>query len=159
MPATSTRRRRATSRSKKKTSRKPAARRATTSRARAAAAEPGVLSRGRDAAGRQLSGHRSDVLAVFLFVAGAIVALGLWTELAGPVGSALADATGAVLGRARVAVPVACFAFGVLLLWPRRAVANETDDDEAAPSERPTVRIAIGALLLFLADVGILHLA
>ncbi|MDQ1431556.1 MAG: segregation ATPase FtsK/SpoIIIE, family [Actinomycetota bacterium] len=120
-----------------------------------------MLSRGRDAAGRQLAGHRSDVLAVFLFVAGAIVALGLWTELAGPVGSALADATGAVLGRARVAVPVACFAFGVLLLWPRRAVDNETDDDddEAAPSERPTVRIAIGALLLFLADVGILHLA
>ena len=27
------------------------------------------------------------------------------------------------------------------------------------PAERPTVRIAIGALLLFLADVGILHLA
>ena len=30
---------------------------------------------------------------------------------------------------------------------------------EAGPAERPTVRIAIGALLLFVADVGILHLA
>ncbi len=126
------------------------------------AAGPGVLTRGREAAGRQLAGHRSDVLAVALFVAGAIFALGLWTDLAGPVGSALADGTGAVLGRARVAVPVACFAFGVLLLWPRRAVIVDLDDpdpDDAAPSERPTVRIAIGALVLFLADVGILHLA
>src|SRR5438067_1146223 len=34
----------------------------------------------------------------------------------------------------------------------------ETVDADEAP-ERPTVRIAIGALLLFLADVGILHLA
>ena len=121
-----------------------------------------MLARGRDAAGRQLAGHRADVLAVVLFVAGAIFALGLWTDLAGPVGSGLADGTGAVLGRARVVVPVACFAFGVLLLWPRKSrdVDPETGeilDDE--PSERPTVRIAIGALLLFVADVGILHLA
>ena len=79
------------------------------------------MARGRDAAGRQLAGHRADLLAVCLFVLGAIFALGLWTDLAGPVGSALADGTGAVLGRARVAVPVACFAFGVVLLWPRRA--------------------------------------
>ena len=161
MPATKTRRRRASSRRKPKSTRKPAARKAT---AKAAPAEPGVLARGREAAGRQLAGHGADVLAVCLFVLGAIFALGLWTDLAGPVGSALADGTGALLGRARVAVPVACFAFGVLLLWPRRspdAVADpdfdEPVDDE--PAERPTVRIAIGALLLVLADVGILHLA
>jgi DNA segregation ATPase FtsK/SpoIIIE, S-DNA-T family len=119
-----------------------------------------MLARGRETAGRQLAGHRADVLAVVLFVAGAIFALGLWTDLAGPVGSALADGTGAVLGRARVAVPVACFAFGVLLLWPRRASDAEPGDadPEDAPAERPTVRIAIGALLLFVADVGILHL-
>ncbi len=121
-----------------------------------------MLSRGREVAGRQLAGHQADVLAVCLFVAGAIFALGLWTELAGPVGSALADGTGAVLGRARVAVPVACFAFGVLLLWPRKAADPADPDDETVvdePAERPTVRIAIGALLLFVADVGILHLA
>jgi len=66
-----------------------------------------MLSRGREAAGRQLAGHRADVLAVGLFVVGAIVALGLWTDLAGPVGSGLADGAGAAVGRARVAVPVA----------------------------------------------------
>ena len=122
-----------------------------------------MLARGREAAGRQLAGHRADVLAVGLFVVGAIFALGLWTDLAGPVGSGLADGAGAVLGRARVAVPVACFAFGVLLLWPRRAPAADPDAETAevedGPAERPTVRIAIGALLLFVADVGILHLA
>jgi S-DNA-T family DNA segregation ATPase FtsK/SpoIIIE len=122
-----------------------------------------MLSRGREAAGRQLAGHRADVLAVCLFVAGAIVALGLWTDLAGPVGSALADSAGAAAGRARVAIPVACFAFGVLLLWPRRTPAADPEADtvevDEAPAERPTVRIAIGALLLFVADVGILHLA
>jgi S-DNA-T family DNA segregation ATPase FtsK/SpoIIIE len=162
MPATKTRRGRASARSKTSNRRKASSRNARTGR-KVVAAEPSMLSRGREAAGRQLEGHRSDVLAVCLFVAGAIVALGLWTDLAGPVGSALADAAGAAVGRARVAVPVACFAFGVLLLWPRRAAAADPDDDtveaDDAPAERPTLRIAIGALLLFVADVGILHLA
>ena len=58
---------------------------------------------------------------------------------------------------------MACFAFGVVLLWPRRSPAADPDAEtvevEAGPAERPTVRIAIGALLLFVADVGILHLA
>jgi S-DNA-T family DNA segregation ATPase FtsK/SpoIIIE len=162
MPATKTRRG-FSSRSKKKPARKPAPRKSTASRAKAAPAEPGMVARSREAAGRQLAGHRPDLFAVCLFVLGAIFALGLWTDLAGPVGSALADGTGAVLGRARVAVPVACFAFGVVLLWPRRAAAADPEagtiaDDDPAP-EPPTVRIAIGALLLFVADVGILHLA
>ena len=125
-----------------------------------------MVARSREAAGRQLEGHRADLFAVCLFVLGAIFALGLWTDLAGPVGSALADGTGAVLGRARVALPVACFAFGVVLLWPRRAAALGADDEtisdadaDESPTEAPTLRIAIGALLLFIADVGILHLA
>src|SRR6266498_2794661 len=113
MPATKTRRGRASARRRTSTRRKASARKATPARKKAVAAEPSMLSRGREAAGRQLAGHRADVLAVGLFVVGAIFALGLWTDLAGPVGSALADATGAVLGRARVAVPVACFAFGM----------------------------------------------
>src|SRR5439155_19108658 len=130
MPATKTRRGRASARSKASNRRRTSSRKATPARKKVVATEPGVLARGRDAAGRQLAGHRADVLAVCLFVAGAIFALGLWTDLAGPVGSALADGTGAVLGRARVAVPVACFAFGVLLLWPRTAAGPDADVDE-----------------------------
>ena len=100
-----------------------------------------------------------------LVVVGVLCALGLWTDLAGPVGEALADGIGAVLGRARVAIPVACIAFAIVLLWPRRAPISDSDDDvdvasEATePAERPTVRIGIGALLLLIADVAILHLA
>src|SRR3954447_18473907 len=163
MPATKTRR--GSSSRSKSTSRKSASRRAPQKK-KVTSPEPGVVVRSRAAAGRQLAGHRADLFAVCLFVLGAIFALGLWTELAGPVGSALADGSGAVLGRARVAIPVACFAFGVVLLWPRRAGAIDLEaetvsdgDLDEPPSEPPTVRIAIGALLLFLADVGILHLA
>jgi S-DNA-T family DNA segregation ATPase FtsK/SpoIIIE len=120
-----------------------------------------MLHRGREAAGRQLAGHRADALAVALFVLGVLLALGLWTDLAGPVGSAVADGTGAVLGRARVALPVACIAFAVLLLWPRRSTVVDADTGEISdePAEMPTVRIAVGAALLIVADVGILHLA
>ena len=169
MPATTTRRR-APARSK---ARKPARRRkpAPRSRARPAAREPGVVARSRAAAGRQLDGHWGDVGAVALIVLGVLFTLGLMSDLAGPVGTALADGSGAAFGRGRVAVPVACFAFAVLLLWPRRAaileaagVESDEDDDVAdvatvAATEVPTVRIAIGALLLFVADLGILHIA
>ncbi|HEX9505804.1 MAG TPA: hypothetical protein VGA62_07335, partial [Acidimicrobiia bacterium] len=140
MPATKTRRkRRAPSRSS--TKRRPAAKRAPARRG--AAGEPSAFARGRQAAGRQLSGHRADALAVTLFVVGAIFVLGLWTDLAGPVGSALADGTGAAFGRARVAVPVACFVFGVLLLWPRgssqtgAAAAGDDDDGEYPTDDEP----------------------
>jgi S-DNA-T family DNA segregation ATPase FtsK/SpoIIIE len=163
MPATTTRRRTPT-RSK---SRKPAPKRSASARPSAPAA-PGVVARGRAAAARQLDGHWADVGAVALLVAGIILTLGLASDLAGPVGSALADGSGAVFGRARVAVPVTCFAFAILLLWPHRTAAleraiaaSEDDPDDTAtpPGEIPTVRIAIGATLLLLADVGILHLA
>ena len=127
--------------------RKPARSRAPQKK-KVASPEPGVVARSREAAGRQLAGHRADLFAVCLFVLGAIFALGLWTELAGPVGSALADGSGAVLGRARVAIPVACFAFGVVLLWPRRAgvIDLEAADrlrrrrrlDTGRPSRRPS---------------------
>src|SRR4051812_2170833 len=127
MPATKTRR--GSSSRSKSTSRKTSTRRAPQKK-KVTSPEPGVVSRSRQAAGRQLAGHRADLLAVCLFALGAIFALGLWTELAGPVGSALADGTGAVLGRARVAVPVACFAFGVVLLWPRRSQVIDLDDAE-----------------------------
>jgi S-DNA-T family DNA segregation ATPase FtsK/SpoIIIE len=122
-----------------------------------------VLARGREAAGRQLGGHATDVLAVGLFVLGVLCALGLWTDLAGPVGRALADGTGAVLGRGRVAISFACIVFAVLLLRPHHAeidaTASEWEGDvEMLEGDSNTLRIAVGAVLLLLADVGVLHL-
>ncbi len=96
------------------------------------------LGRGRQP-GASWPGTGPTCFAVCLFVLGAIFALGLWTELAGPVGSALADGSGAVLGRARVAIPVACFAFGVVLLWPRRAGVIDLEA-ETVRSRRLTTR-------------------
>src|SRR5262245_7650516 len=119
MPATKTRR----GSSRAKGRRKPARKKATTGSPKAASPasnEPTALAKGRAAASRQLSGHRADVAAIGLVVVGVLVALGLWTDLAGPVGDALADGLGALVGRARVAVPIACIVFAVVLLWPRR---------------------------------------
>ncbi|MET0919859.1 MAG: DNA translocase FtsK 4TM domain-containing protein [Acidimicrobiia bacterium] len=171
MPATSTRRKgrsRASSRSRKRsTTRRASAR--STAKSRATRSEPTALARTRDAAGRQLAGHRADALAVGLVVVGVLVALGLWTNLAGPIGDGVADGLGAAFGRARVALPVACIAFALLLLWPKRAgwsgseidldAGDATREDLRASDERATIRIAIGALLLIVADVGILALA
>jgi S-DNA-T family DNA segregation ATPase FtsK/SpoIIIE len=93
-------------------------------------------------------------------VLGILCALGLWTDLGGPVGDGLANGLGAALGRARAAVPVLCLAFALVLLWPRRPPAGDGDADEGGEvvHERQTMRIAIGAALLLVADLGILHL-
>ena len=126
---------------------------------------PARWRKGRAAASRQLDGHRADAAAVGLVVIGVLCALGLWTDLAGPVGSALADGTGALLGRARVAIPVACIAFAVLLLWPRRASAAATTLRiwrHEAGRARPNGRwcgSGSAPRSCFVADVAILHLA
>src|SRR5262245_16013342 len=159
---TKTRRRGSTrtrNRSRRRHSARPAPARRGSSSARRARSAPTALGRGRAVAARQLSGHRHDALAVALVVLGVLCALGLWTDLAGPVGDGLADGLGATVGRARVAVPVACIAFAVVLLWPRRKPDESASDPDPEPIEPPTVRIAIGAALLAIADVGILHLA
>src|SRR4051812_11841145 len=142
MPATTTRRR-APSRAGKRKSRKPAPKRRPA--AKPTSTEPGVVARSRAAAGRQLDGHWGDVGAVALLVLGVLCVLGLTSDLAGPVGTGLADGTGAVFGRGRVAVPIACFGFAILLLWPRRLAFRDAADtgpdaraDGPAAAETPT---------------------
>src|SRR5262245_7691967 len=156
-------RRRGSTRTRNRSRRRHSARRAPARRgsssARRARSAPTALGRGRAVAARQLSGHRHDALAVGLVVLGVLCALGLWTDLAGPVGDGLADGLGAAVGRARVAVPVACVVFAVVLLWPRRPPAGNDGDETGEVQEPPTVRILIGAVLLLVADVGFLHLA
>jgi S-DNA-T family DNA segregation ATPase FtsK/SpoIIIE len=130
---------------------------------RPAPSRPSGWRRGRAAAGRQLAGHRADASALGLLVLGVLTALGLLSGLAGPVGDGLASGAGVVLGRARVAVPFACACFAVLLLLRHGRGAPDdpdavVDEPEGTRRELPTVRIAIGAALLLLADVGILHL-
>jgi DNA segregation ATPase FtsK/SpoIIIE, S-DNA-T family len=143
--------------------RKPAPKRRRNTRRRAPS-RPTAWERSREAAGRQLRGHGADALAVALVVVGVLTVLGLASDLAGSVGSFLADGSATMLGRGRIAFPLACFGFAVLLFAGYRPqglgaddLDDETEDDEArAPAP---VRIGLGIVLVMLAVVGFFHLA
>jgi S-DNA-T family DNA segregation ATPase FtsK/SpoIIIE len=157
---------RTTTRSKparNRTSRTPSS--TSTGRRRAAPPEPPR----RDLAGaarRQLGRHRSDAAGVGLLVLAALTALGLASNLAGSVGVGLAHALGALVGQARYAVPAVCVALAWLCLRARPApdpdaLASEPEPDApvGTADEPAPLRIAVGALLLAVAAVGLLHLA
>jgi len=118
--------------------------------------------RARAAARRELAGHTADAVAVGLLVLGALTTLGLVSDLAGPVGSGLADGFGALIGRARFTVPLVCLFFAVLLFRQRPAARRALEAEEAgeeAPPEPAPLRVAVGFALIGLAAVGTLHLA
>jgi S-DNA-T family DNA segregation ATPase FtsK/SpoIIIE len=98
---------------------------------------------------------------VALLVLGALTVLGLTSELAGPVGDALASGAATLLGEARVLVPVACIGAAVLLFWgPRHEFEPDPDaaTDEEVSAGRAPLRVGIGALALLVAAVGLLSL-
>ncbi|MCZ7525246.1 MAG: hypothetical protein M5U14_01965 [Acidimicrobiia bacterium] len=127
--------------------REPASRR---TRARSTARPPGRWSRTREAAASQLGGHAADAVAIALVVLAVLSALGLASDLADPVGSALASGAGALLGHGDVLVPLAAAGLAVALLRPRR------DDPEVAPAG---LRVGVGTALVLVGVVGLLHLA
>jgi S-DNA-T family DNA segregation ATPase FtsK/SpoIIIE len=111
-----------------------------------------------------VDGHAGDLWGVVLVALGLICGLSLWLDLAGPVGDGLRVGIGAIVGIARVLVPVGLVAAGVALIaGPARAesrLASLADDDIPPPGtavER-LVRIVIGSVLLFVALAGLLHL-
>ena len=105
-------------------------------------------------------------------VLAALLALGLFSDLAGPVGTGLADGFGTLIGEARYAVPVVCVGFAILLL-PRAAGSAarsgrpgreadraDTAGDGSSPSSRAraAARRARAWRSSALAVVGALHL-
>jgi DNA segregation ATPase FtsK/SpoIIIE, S-DNA-T family len=142
--------------------RKPAPKRRRDTRRRAPA-RPTAWERSREAAGRQLRGHGADALAVALVVIGVLTVLGLASDLAGSVGSFLADGSATMLGRGRIVFPAACFGFAVLLFAgyrPRGLDADEDDEPEEDDTRAPApLRVGLGIVLVMLAVVGLLHLA
>ncbi len=145
---------RTTTRARRPASRKPRAR----APKRAPAPEPPRFDF-TAAARRQLRAHRGDAAGVGLLVLAALTALGLASDLAGGVGRGLADALGAVVGQARYGVPIACAVAAIACL--RARTPQRSDDeapDEPAP-EQATLRVGLGAVLLTIAVVGLLHLA
>jgi len=137
---------------------KPAARRGATRRP----AQPPLRVRASEAARRELGGHGADAAAVGLLVVAALLVLGLLGDLAGALGTGLADAVGTLLGRARYALPVVLVVFAVLLFSARPAArrAAEAQETGTDPGAEPTpLRVGIGFALVLVAAVGFLHLA
>jgi S-DNA-T family DNA segregation ATPase FtsK/SpoIIIE len=99
-------------------------------------------------------GHGHDVLGVTLIVVGIVVGLGLYADLAGPLGRALAQGAGAGVGKASYLVPPILVVVGALLTRGPRV----TEDGEI---EEPSisVRALVATVLLLIAGTGLLHLA
>ncbi len=147
--------------------RKPAAKHRRNTRRRTPA-RPTAWERTRQAAGHQLQGHGADALAVALVIIGVLTVLGLASDLAGSVGSFLADGSATMLGRGRIVFPAACFGFAVLLFAGYRFQGLGADeledegtgeeDDEEAQAPAP-LRIGLGIVLVLLSVAGLIHLA
>ncbi|HUS61964.1 MAG TPA: DNA translocase FtsK 4TM domain-containing protein [Acidimicrobiales bacterium] len=90
-----------------------------------------------------LGKQSDDVWGLLLIVAGLVSALGIYADLTGPVGRLLRDATGAVMGVARVVVPIALLTIGAVLVRGR-------------PRQEPA-RIAIGFAFIAISGCGLLH--
>jgi S-DNA-T family DNA segregation ATPase FtsK/SpoIIIE len=99
-------------------------------------------------------GHGHDVGGIVLILVGIVMGLGLYGDLAGPVGRGLAQAAGAGVGKAAYLVPPALVLLGALWMRGPRTDEDGLEIDDPARSVRPVV----GSLLLLVAAVGLLHL-
>ena len=154
---TSSRTRAGSSRRRRSSSAKAAPRRGTSRRV----ASPPLRVRASEAARRELGGHAADAAAVGLLVVAALLVLGFVGDLAGALGTGLADGVATLLGRARYALPVVLVVFAILLFSVRPAARRAADADEAGadPEREPApVRVGVGFALVFVAAVGFLHL-
>src|SRR5690606_905616 len=95
-----------------------------------------------------LDGHGGDVLGLLLVAVGLVAGLGIYVDAAGPVGRALDDGIGTLLGWARLLAPVALVGAGIVL------VRGVPDDDEPGVNSH----IWVGGLLMAVAGCGLLHL-
>lgn len=117
---------------------------------------------------RVLSGHRRDIWGVFFVVLGLITGLGVYLDSAGPLGNGLARFFGSVVGLARVLLPLAFIAVGIVLIRghlrrrPSIALSDPKAVEDAvtaeARAEEQGIRMAIGGLLALIAGSGLLHL-
>jgi DNA segregation ATPase FtsK/SpoIIIE, S-DNA-T family len=98
---------------------------------------------------RQLGGHATDAVALALFVLGAVSALGIYSNLSGPVGDGIDAFASLTLGAGRFAVPI-------MLLLAAGSVLVQRDD---APETRSDLRLGVGLVLVCASIVGLLHIA
>jgi len=96
--------------------------------------------------GDAFGGHGRDVLGVAVTVTGAVAGLGLYGDLAGPLGRGLASLLLVMVGLLAYVVPPVMVVGGILLLRRRT--------DQEPTSLRPVV----GGVLLAFAGAGLMHL-
>ena len=143
---------------KRSSSKKPAARKSASTRPgtkRGSAAPKGrsASSARRPAPGpvrEAFTGHGHDVWGVALIALGLLTALGVYGNLAGPLGRGLAEVAGALLGGLRIMLPPVLVVGGALLLRGPR-------DAKGAP-RISAGRLGVGVAIVFVAVAGLLHL-
>jgi DNA segregation ATPase FtsK/SpoIIIE, S-DNA-T family len=99
-----------------------------------------------------LEGHRSDAWGLALLALGLLVGLGVYVDLAGPIGRAVDVVASTAIGLLKLAVPPAFVLAGVAVLRGEQA----PDPDRELHHRGP--RIAVGCALLAIAAAGVLHL-
>jgi DNA segregation ATPase FtsK/SpoIIIE, S-DNA-T family len=106
---------------------------------------PSLWTRLRTALATYLGRQSDDVWGLLLIVCGLLAALAIYVDLTGPFGRLLRHGTGALVGWARLLVPVGLCATGGVLVRGR-------------PRNEPG-RVAIGFAFLLVASCGLAHLA
>jgi len=92
-----------------------------------------------------VGGRENEFRGIAIVVAGVLAALGVYLNVAGPVGDGIDTALGWVLGLGRFLLPPTLIALGVVVI--RR---NESEH---------RLRIAVGSVVIVLSALGLLHLA
>ena len=139
--------------SRKAPARKPAAKKPGAKRGSAAPKGRSAAATRRPAPGpvrEAFTGHGHDVWGVALIALGLLTALGVYGNLAGPLGRGLAEVAGALIGGLRVFLPPVLVLGGALLLRGPR-------DDQGTP-RFSAGRLGVGVALIFVAIAGLLHL-
>ncbi|MGH9085789.1 MAG: DNA translocase FtsK [Acidimicrobiales bacterium] len=110
---------------------------------------PSALDRFLAALANGTAGHAGDVVGLLCVGIGLVAGLGIYLDAAGPVGRALDDGIGTLVGWGRILVPLALVGAGLVF------IRDAPDDDD--PGARS--HVWVGLLLLAVAACGLLHLS
>ena len=97
------------------------------------------------------AGHSHDVWGVALVALGLLLGLGVYADLAGPLGRGLSELAGLLVGGLRVVLPPVLVLAGALLLRGPR--------DDVTEGRLSTGRLVVGTVLLLVSVAGLLQLA
>jgi len=130
----------------------------TSSRAKAAPPTPAITERVGRTAAVAMEGHHADAWGLGLIAAGALVALGVYGDVAGPFGRAVDDGVGAAVGMVKLGLPVALAGTGIAVLRGPAPADGQDEVDPDADLGHRGARFVLSSLLLLVAACGLLHL-